>query len=85
MKVESENEHLFSFLLRQVRIYLGRYDKYGPKLGDTKGGTGKVRYATEPICCAPQKKKKKKKKKRLRTSSGTWFLDIFYLASTHSS
>lgn len=54
-----------------MRIYLPRYDKYGPKLGDTGGGTGKVRYAIEPICCAA--KKKKKKKKRLRTSSGTWF------------
>lgn len=35
---ENENEmsdFFFAFLLCQVRIYLPRYDKYGPNLGET--------------------------------------------------
>lgn len=44
VKVEMEMEMSISFFfLASSSAYIPRYDKYGPKLGDTKGGTGKVR------------------------------------------
>lgn len=73
----------FFFLSCFVKcVYIPSYDKYGLKLGDTGGGTGKVRYAAEPICCGPPEEEEEEKAAYLIRNL---VLDTFYLASTHSS